>query len=297
MITKNPITILALKPSPTFPGSLFLRAIVVRLAEDALAGKVRYLQRGKLTDADCRRFQTIHHWALDTIERLRTTRLAMPSATADRLGVAEGAAELASFDPKWQGNAAEEMAKIAKTLGPACSAVHHIGSTSVAGLAAKPIIDMALEVDATALATDFTAIRSAMNAAGYAYLGYWGRRGGHYFARTTKGVGRTHSAQIHPTGAPEIKRLLHFQERLRADPAFRSDYFESKAALAHAFSRQRGMYFWFKAHWIDGNLLDFQGSQDWAHWFVSARHPTMLTMFRRSILLGLGLGKTHPMAE
>lgn len=62
--------------------------------------------------------------------------------------------EIADYDPAWPGRAAAEIARLRDALGGALAEIEHIGSTSVPGLAAKPIIDL------MAAAADFGAVEA-----------------------------------------------------------------------------------------------------------------------------------------
>src|SRR5262245_61182780 len=71
---------------------------------------------------------------------------------------------LAQYDPAWPGQFAHEEAKIREALGDLVVEIHHVGSTSVPGLAAKPIIDVCLVLPDT---TDEPSYVPALEAAGY----------------------------------------------------------------------------------------------------------------------------------
>src|SRR5947207_11233689 len=76
----------------------------------------------------------------------------------------EGPLVLVDYDPEWPQRFAREAARIRAALGPAALLLEHAGSTSVPGLAAKPIIDIILVVPDT---TDEDAYVPALEAAGY----------------------------------------------------------------------------------------------------------------------------------
>jgi len=54
---------------------------------------------------------------------------------------------LAQPDPRWPARAARDMERVRRALGATCRAVHHVGSTSVAGLSAGPVLDIVAELD------------------------------------------------------------------------------------------------------------------------------------------------------
>ena len=62
-------------------------------------------------------------------------------------GIEKRALVLADYDPQWPGAYAEQEPRIRAALGPAAVQIEHIGSTSVPGLAAKPVIDVLVSFD------------------------------------------------------------------------------------------------------------------------------------------------------
>jgi GrpB-like predicted nucleotidyltransferase (UPF0157 family) len=63
----------------------------------------------------------------------------------DRLDVMNDPAIIVDYDPAWPGQYAAEQHLLAERLGPGAITIHHVGSTSVPGLAAKPVIDICIE--------------------------------------------------------------------------------------------------------------------------------------------------------
>ena len=83
--------------------------------------------------------------------------------------------EIVPPDPAWPQRAEEESARFAAAVGePGLLAIHHIGSTSVPGLAAKPLLDLMPEVSELAV---IDRARAAIEAAGYAFWGEYGIAG------------------------------------------------------------------------------------------------------------------------
>src|SRR5205823_9905598 len=117
------------------------------------------------------------------------------------------------------------------TLGPVFVAIHHIGSTSVPELAAKPIIDILLEVESIE-ALDGSA--GALEALGYEGLGEFGLARRRYFRRDAAPGVRTHQMHAYAASDPALERHLAFRDYLRAHPADARAYAELKQRLAHA---------------------------------------------------------------
>ncbi len=111
-------------------------------------------------------------------------------------------------------------------LGLKALRIEHAGSTSVPGLAAKPIIDIVLAV-ADAGAED--AWLPAMEAAGYSLRV---RESQPWQHRMLKGPGADINLHVYSSGCPEIDRMLKFRDWLRHDEHDRGLYARTKLALA-----------------------------------------------------------------
>ncbi|AHE65852.1 hypothetical protein Loa_00263 [Legionella oakridgensis ATCC 33761 = DSM 21215] len=138
--------------------------------------------------------------------------------------------EVVPYDFNWPLQFEQEAKKIKKALGNNCIEIHHIGSTSVPDLAAKPIIDMipvVLELDKVDSAN------AAMQALGYEAKGEYGILFRRYFQKGDNL--RTHHAHIFELGNPEIERHLKFRNWMRAHPDDRKAYAHLKKELAHQY--------------------------------------------------------------
>ena len=125
----------------------------------------------------------------------------------------------------------EEKRQIMEILGSECITVYHIGSTSVPGLAAKPIID--IMVSARSL-SGADSCRSGFEAIGYEWLGEFGIPGRRYLRKG--GDERTHQIHIFQCDDREnIERHLAFRGYLRKHADARDAYAGLKKDLAAAF--------------------------------------------------------------
>jgi GrpB-like predicted nucleotidyltransferase (UPF0157 family) len=133
---------------------------------------------------------------------------------------------LADYDPAWPDLFAREEARIRAALGRRALLVAHAGSTSVPGLAAKPIIDIVLAVPDSA---DEPAYVPDLEAAGYVLRIREPDWHEHRMLRR-----RDPAVQVHvfTAGSPEIDRMLAFRDRLRTVPEDRQRYEASKRELA-----------------------------------------------------------------
>lgn len=129
-------------------------------------------------------------------------------------------------------------------LGPLVVRIEHIGSTSVPGLAAKPILDIAIQTDAP---QNLPKIESALTAAGFSYKGEFGLPGRHFFVRGDPVFIHLH---VVAAGCEHWNLWLQFRDALRADEALRSDYLTLKRELARRFATDRAAYTAAKTEFI-----------------------------------------------
>lgn len=125
---------------------------------------------------------------------------------------------IADYDPAWPERFAAERERLAAALGDRALRIEHVGSTSVPGLAAKPIVDVLVEV-ATLEGVD-------LEPAGYVLRV---REEGHRMFRTPELDVHVH---VWPSGSPSIASDLAFRDRLRASSEDRAAYEALKRELA-----------------------------------------------------------------
>jgi GrpB-like predicted nucleotidyltransferase (UPF0157 family) len=126
----------------------------------------------------------------------------------------------AAYSPDWPIEFEREAGRLRALLGEEIVANHHIGSTSVPGLDAKPIIDL------LPLVRDITRIdgyTDRMTEAGYRAWGEYGLPGRRYFTKDS-GEFRAHNIHVYATGDPEVTRHLAFCAYLRAHPDAQREY-------------------------------------------------------------------------
>lgn len=142
--------------------------------------------------------------------------------------------EVVEYDPSWPRQFAREAATLESTFNSSHVASHHIGSTSVPGLAAKPTIDIAIEVTGD---TDIPHYYPMMERIGYTCRGECldavipGVPGRYYFVRYDGDVHLVH-VHVYRTGHGDLEEKLLFRDYLRAHPWVAAEYGELKRALA-----------------------------------------------------------------
>lgn len=133
---------------------------------------------------------------------------------------------LAGYDPDWPVRFAREAARIRAALGGRAAQVEHVGSTSVPGLAAKPIIDILLAVPES---SDEQAYIPALERAGYVLRA---REPDWFEHRMFKGPDTDINLHVFTAGAADINRMLVLRDRLRANDTDRDAYLQVKRDLA-----------------------------------------------------------------
>ncbi len=155
-----------------------------------------------------------------------TSEDAMRAVTIGELQVLGGPVDLAEYDPSWPVLFEREAARIRAVLGDRVRLLEHVGSTSVPGLAAKPIIDILLAVSDS---SDETAYVPPMEAAGYVLR----IREPEWFEhRLFKGPDTLVNVHVFTTGSPEVERMLAFRDWLRSHDEDRLLYERAKRDLA-----------------------------------------------------------------
>jgi GrpB-like predicted nucleotidyltransferase (UPF0157 family) len=151
---------------------------------------------------------------------------ALRAVTIGELAVLAGPVTLVDYDPDWPVLFEREAARIRTALGDRVRLLEHTGSTSVPGLAAKPIIDITLAV---ADSSDEAAYVPPMEAAGYVLR----IREPEWFEhRLFKGTAPDANVHVFTEGASEIHRMLAFRDWLRRHDDDRRLYERTKRELA-----------------------------------------------------------------
>ena len=133
------------------------------------------------------------------------------------------------YDPAWMIDFQTEAERIRQGLQPLAVRIHHIGSTSIPGMPAKPIIDILLEVD-DILALDARTAR--MQSLGYEAKGEFGIPGRRYFRRNNSDGVRTHHVHAFAAEVTDVVRHLAFRDYMIAHHSEAKLYANLKCQLA-----------------------------------------------------------------
>ena len=142
--------------------------------------------------------------------------------------VPDDQARVVPHDPNWKRAFEREAGAVRAALGENVAAVHHVGSTAITGILAKPIIDLLIEVIDL---EQVDAQSEAMVAIGYEAMGEHGMVGRRYFRKFDGRGTRTHHVHIFQSGSPHVERHVAFRDYLRAHPEAARAYSELKAEL------------------------------------------------------------------
>jgi GrpB-like predicted nucleotidyltransferase (UPF0157 family) len=138
----------------------------------------------------------------------------------------DGPVRLADPDPEWAAQYARQKERIQAALGPRAVQIEHVGSTSVPGLAAKPVIDIVLLVTNSA---DEAGYVPDLEADGYVLQfrePHWYE---HRFLHDHNPDVQVH---VFTVGSPEAERMLLFRDWLRSRSDERELYERTKRELA-----------------------------------------------------------------
>ena len=143
---------------------------------------------------------------------------------------------LAPYDPLWPMMFEAEAARIEDACAGLPIRLEHIGSTSVPGMSAKPVIDILAGRPPKSRPGAYIA---AIRQLGYEHKGAAGVPGREYF---TRGAPRSHHIHLVSWASTVWEEHLLFRDRLRADPAAALDYEAVKRDLAIAHADDRRAY-------------------------------------------------------
>ncbi len=160
--------------------------------------------------------------------------------------------DLAPHNPEWVTHFEAEAERLTAVFQPHLRAVHHIGSTAIPGIKAKPIIDILIEVDDIERVDGYNA---AMGALGYIAKGENGIDGRRYFRRGSD-VHHTHHIHVFQTGHPEIERHLNFRDYLIANPPVAQAYSRLKESLSRSHYSDPPSYTTNKTDFVETALAE-----------------------------------------
>jgi GrpB-like predicted nucleotidyltransferase (UPF0157 family) len=139
--------------------------------------------------------------------------------------------EVVSYNPNWKKMYKEESEKIKNILNDIIIDIHHIGSTAIPGIKAKPVIDILVEVKDIEGVDQYN---YKMKELGYEAMGEYGIPKRRFFRKGANK--RTHHIHIFQSGNEEIERHINFKEYLIAHPDKAREYSKLKEELANKYT-------------------------------------------------------------
>jgi GrpB-like predicted nucleotidyltransferase (UPF0157 family) len=162
------------------------------------------------------------------------------------LGLEPGIVRLVPHDERWHEFFAAEEALLQEAVGEFVGDVQHIGSTSVCGISAKPVLDIAAAIKSQA---DGVKCIAPLEHLGYIYRGENGIAGRFYFVKGEPA--RTHHLHIFSESSDEWRNHLFFRDYLRRNGAAAARYDKLKKDLAKKHGSERSAYTDAKAAFIE----------------------------------------------
>ncbi len=177
------------------------------------------------------------------------------------LGLKRGDLTISPFREEWKRLFELEKENIEEAIGDYVEDIQHVGSTSIPGMSAKPILDIAIAVD------DFEGAGICIEplaGIGYEFKGENGIPRRHYFL---KGKARTHHIHMFEKTSKDWNQTILFRDCLRSNHGLAEDYMRLKRTLAHRSGSDRKSYQAGKGDFIDAvirkgreGLADVNGS-------------------------------------
>ena len=208
--------------------------------------------------------------AVATHRFLRKMRHVQTSAVRTEAAVAEATrsahdphmvvAFVVPHDPSWKDAFFKEASAIEDALSSSSVELHHVGSTAIPGILAKPIIDLLGVVPSLTVVDEKT---RALEGLGYEAMGSYGIEGRRYFRKIDGEGRRTHHLHVFEAGSQHIERHLAFREYLTAHADIAAEYSSLKTRLA------------------GGDDPSWDNYMDGKDPFIRAVEPKAITWYRR----------------
>lgn len=152
------------------------------------------------------------------------------------------------YDPKWKNDFEKIKRELENAIGGLTVSIEHVGSTSVEGLSAKPIIDIDVVIGDYSV---FDSIVRRLGAIGYFHAGDLGIKDREAFKYTDKPHLQAHHLYVCPQNSKELLRHITFRDFLRNNPEAVKRYGEVKETAAKLFPDNMEKYIEYKAPVIE----------------------------------------------
>jgi len=156
------------------------------------------------------------------------------------------------YNPSWSALYLAETKALSEKLGAVLIASHHIGSTAIPDIPAKPVIDILLEVTSVS-ALDNRA--DAMASIGYDVRGEYGIPKRRYFSKPATETNLAYHVHAYKAGSYQVQRHLSFRDYLRSKPGIAAEYASIKRNLSDRNGILFADYQASKKDWVDAISL------------------------------------------
>lgn len=152
------------------------------------------------------------------------------------------------YDAQWERDFLRIKDELDEAVGQLAMGIEHVGSTSVRGLSAKPIIDIDVIIKDRAALEE---VVTALGKIGYRHEGDLGIAGREAFKYEGKEHLRKHHLYVCPADSPELKRHIAFRDYLRTHPDAVREYSRIKEEGAQQYSNDIERYIEHKSPFIE----------------------------------------------
>ncbi len=152
------------------------------------------------------------------------------------------------YDPKWKTDFENIKRELASAIGDLAIRIEHVGSTSVEGLSAKPIIDIDIVIKDYSV---FNCLVDRLKNIGYFHEGNLGIKDREAFKYFDKPYLQTHHLYVCPQNSGELLRHITFRDFLRKNPDAVKKYSKVKEEAAKLFPNDIEKYIEYKSPCIE----------------------------------------------
>lgn len=151
------------------------------------------------------------------------------------------------WNPQWKDEYEKIVASLGKDIIYNSIKIEHVGSTSVEGLSAKPVIDLDIVIEKD----KFAIIKELLNKKGYEHEGDLGIEGREAFSYSGKEELMTHHLYVCPKDSKELFKHITFRNFLKNNPALAAEYSKVKEQAAVLYPDDIDKYMEFKSKIIE----------------------------------------------
>lgn len=151
------------------------------------------------------------------------------------------------YDPHWWETFEKEKEELRAIFGETATAIEHVGSTAVPGMASKPTIDVLVLVENI---ESVDTLNEPMEMAGYTPKGEYVAPGTRFFAKEVENV-RICNVHVAPEGHSKANEMLQLRDYFINHPEIAEEYSQLKLDLAAKYPNDYGLYRKYKDAWME----------------------------------------------